>query len=171
MGRDFRDPVQVEMRRHRHQVWESLQRASALLKVSARLAPAPAEEIRRAAVVLMHAYLEDFLRTIAGREFKAFSNAKQIEQFLNKLDFAASEHSQHLAAIDRMIKRRHRIVHHADKAVAPSNDTLQPLRDEEVVDWLIATCEFAESLMRPLERKLAAARNQKRKHSQQPSKT
>jgi hypothetical protein len=169
--RDFRDPVQVEIRSYRLRVRESLRRVSELLKVSARLAAAPAEEIRRAVVVLMHAYLEDFLRTMAGRDFKAFSNAKQIEQFLTKLGFTASEHSQHLAAIDQMIKRRHRIVHHADKIVAPGGGTLQPFGDEEVVDWLIATYEFTDSLMRPLEKKLAEARNQKRKDSRQPSET
>ena len=124
-----------------------------------------AQEILRAAVVLIHAQLEEFLRTMArvllpeadesclneiplvglgGRKEKFFlgklvqhkgkfvdellrdsvseylehsnyNSTEEIAILLNTLGFEPSQHNEAFPAIQRMIERRHQIVHRADR--------------------------------------------------------
>jgi len=159
------------------------------------------QDILRAAVVLTHAQLEEFLRTMArvllpeaqetclneiplaglgGRKEKFFlgklvqhkgklvddllkesvseylerSNYNSIEEISNLLQvlgFNVRDHTTEFPAIQRMIERRHQIVHRADRSEAPhSVGPLQPIKFDDVSRWLHATQEFMKSLYFPL---------------------
>ncbi len=160
-----------------------------------------AEEILRAAVVLLHAQLEDFLRTLAqallpegseaclkeiplvglGRQQKFhlgnlakhrgklvedllkesvaehlkdsnYGSTHAIARLLTSLGFDASKHNGRFPAIQKMIERRHQIVHRADlldgheeagKLVGPFN----AITTSEVEEWRDATEELMRSLI------------------------
>lgn len=162
------------------------------------------DDILRAAVVFIHAYLEDFLRSLAaellpagdersfedipltgskssgrGEKFALgqlaqhrgktvdqllrqsvsdylnrsnFNSTTEIASLLVKLGFRPEQHNKAFDAIDRMIERRHQIVHRADKRSGET--TLQPIKRAEVVEWLQATYGFTSGLLTPLMQKL-----------------
>jgi RiboL-PSP-HEPN len=166
------------------------------------------EDLLRAAVVFIHAYLEDFLRTIAiellpagdetclkdiplagtgsfGRSEKfvlgqlaqhrgkmvdalltesvsdyygrsTFNSTDEISSLVKRVGFTPEEHNADFEAIDQMIRRRHQIVHRADRVKDPASDSfvLQPIKRSEVVRWLQATLTFTSGLIDPLLRKL-----------------
>ncbi len=164
------------------------------------------DDILRAAVVFIHAYLEDFLRTLAeellpagdersfediplagsksfgrGEKFALgqlaqhrgktvdqllrqsvsdylsrsnFNSTTEIASLLVRLGFRPEEHNKAFDAIDRMIDRRHQIVHRADKRSSSGKTVLQPIERAEVVEWLQATHSFTSSLLTPLMQKL-----------------
>lgn len=178
-----------------------------------RRARAPAQsgatqDILRAAVVLIHAQLEEFLRTMArtllpegdeaclneiplaglgGRkerfllgklvqhrgkkveevlrasvseylERSNYNSTTEIANLLATLGFDVAGHDKQFATIQQMIERRHTIVHRADRFEdANSIPALQPIKTEEVSDWLRATQEFMFSLRMPLFFKLSRA--------------
>ncbi len=157
-------------------------------------------DIMRAVVVLNHAYLEDFLRTLArimmpfapemlsrvplagssGRAEKFtleslakhrtktvdsliqesvsehldrsnFNNALQIVSFLEDLGVTlTSDDKLLLPTIDRMIQRRHLIVHRADRIKRGSEYQLQPIERDEVTGWVVATSDFMVGVLDPL---------------------
>lgn len=197
---------------------ESTQRAEGLVKLASDVgafgeagypkAEEKADDILRAAVVLIHAYLEDFLRTMAGRllpsadenrlndialagsggsgrgekfllgqlakhkgktvdevihqsvsehlERTNYGNTGEIALLLEKLGFKVSDHNQDFPTIEKMIARRHQIVHRADRIKTPHSESyaLQPIDDWQVRKWLGATQKFMTSLWQPLLGKL-----------------
>jgi HEPN superfamily RiboL-PSP-like protein len=153
------------------------------------------DDIFRAIVVLTHAYLEDFLRTLAkaflpmadertindvplvglgstGRaekfllgkliqhkgkliedviresvdaylERSSFNSATEIVSFLERLGLNNEREDEKLSVVDKMIRRRHLIVHRADKA----GTQLQAIDPTEVLHWVDVTYQFMESLV------------------------
>ena len=78
------------------------------------LSPA-GQDIVRAAVVFLHASLDDFLQGLAvcqrlrqGR--KNYNNLDEVKGLLTKLGINYREQEPYLPSIDRMMTRRHRIV-------------------------------------------------------------
>lgn len=164
------------------------------------------DDILRAAVVFIHAYLEDFLRTLAaellpagdersfedipltgsksfgrGEKFALgqlvqhrgktvdqllrqsvfdylsrsnYNSTTEIASLLVRLGFRPEEHNKAFDAIDRMIERRHQIVHRADKRSSSGKTMLQPIERAEVVEWLQATFSFTSGLLTPLMQRL-----------------
>jgi hypothetical protein len=158
------------------------------------------DDIFRAIVVLTHAYLEDFLRTLAkaflpmadertindvplvglgsssGRaekfylgkliqhrgkriddviqesvdeylERSSFNSATEIMSFLERLGLKDIEkQDEKLSVVDTMIRRRHLIVHRADRA----GNQLQAIDPDEVLLWVEVTYEFMGKLIRPM---------------------
>lgn len=188
------------------QMSESVSRIGQLVKLPERLAAArnslpteigellPAgvgDDVLRSAVVLAHALLEDFLRTLANKllpegdssalreialagtcrgkqsfqlwqlvqhkqktveeviresvsehfEHSTFNNTSEIAQLFEKLHFNIDLVSPEFPTIDKMMRRRHQIVHRSDRAKAPGTNayTLEPIQLEEVQSWIKST--------------------------------
>lgn len=184
------------------QLQESFDRVAKLLLLADRLAAKPrskvegaaAEDVLRSAVVLTHAFLEDFLRTLANRllpegdenalkdialagvgggrsqfhlgqlvqhrqktvdaiiresvsehlERSTFNNTIEIAHLLGRLRLDVHSVEGHFSALDRMIRRRHQIVHRADRVKDPNSNTysLETIQLSEVQSWLMATWNF-----------------------------
>lgn len=206
--REFEQQLEVRLRPYLDRLDENVARISRLLQFfDGELSKREGgDDILRAAVVFIHAYLEDFLRTLAaellpagdersfediplagsksygrGEKFALgqlaqhrgktvdqllrqsvsdylsrsnFNSTTEIASLLVRLGFRPEEHNSAFDAIDRMIDRRHQIVHRADKGSSSGKTTLQPIERAEVVEWLQATHGFTSSLLTPLMRKL-----------------
>jgi len=192
------------------QISEGLQRGLKLVEAAGETDKETSEEILRAVVVLNHAYLEDFLRSVAlwllpianedalndvplvgtsGRAEKfqlgklarhrgkkiddviresvaaymeryTFNNVPAIKSFLasvavklpsrEEVDSSSSPiprlaiDGEVLALLEAMMKRRHHIVHRADKA--KTGNGLQEITKGEVAGWLAATMMFTLSI-------------------------
>lgn len=206
--RDFEERFEARLRPYLDRLEENVARVNRLLQFFdmdlGKLEGG--DDILRAAVVFIHAYLEDFLRTLAtellpagdergfediplagsrsfgrGEKFALgqlaqhrgktvdqllrrsvadylsrsnFNSTTEIASLLVKLGFRPEEHNKAFVAIDRMIERRHQIVHRADKRGDLGQTVLQPITRNEVVEWLQATFSFTSGLLTPLMRKL-----------------
>jgi hypothetical protein len=171
--REFEAQFEARLRPYLERLEENVERVNRLLRFFDRELGKleGGDDILRAAVVFIHAYLEDFLRTLAaellpagdersfeeiplagsksfgrGEKFALgqlaqhrgktvdqllrqsvsdylsrsnFNSTTEIASLLVRLGFRPEEHNKAFDAIDRMIDRRHQIVHHADKAAAP----------------------------------------------------
>lgn len=89
-------------------------------------------------------------------ERSSYNSTQEIALLLEKLGFKVSDHNKDFPSIEKMIARRHQIVHRADRVKAPHSDTysLQPIDDLQVQKWLGATQQFMTSLWQPLLGKL-----------------
>jgi RiboL-PSP-HEPN len=157
-----------------------------------------AEDVVRAAVVLLHAYLEDFLRTMAGALLPAgnedclnriplagttgradkfllgklvqhkgklvddllresvseylersnYNNTDEISRLLGELGIDVKAVSQRFPEIQRMMERRHQIVHRADRVKGTESNipVLEPIDPQEVFVWLKAVADFMTHL-------------------------
>lgn len=139
--------LEKRLQPHLRLMEENLKRVVGLVELSGEMGNRPeADDVLRAAVVLAHAYLEDFLRTVSGKD-KNFSDIKAIENVVVGLGLDLSKHNQDFPLLDTMISRRHQIVHRADRVKAtptPGHDTyrIQPIQALEVQNWLLATYKF-----------------------------
>jgi hypothetical protein len=182
---------------------ENAQRLLPLLTLAGELSDRKtAADILRAAVVLQHAYLEDFLRTVVatllplGAESSlngiplagldkphvtfslgqlarhrgktvedvlvesvreelgrtTYNSVGEIEAVLRRLGCKIEDHRDSFPEIGRMIKRRHDIVHRADRVKAPDSDEyiLQPIEASQVEKWMESSTAFMVSLWVPL---------------------
>src|ERR1039457_1619603 len=155
------------------------------------------EDLLRAAVILTHAYLEDFLRMLGrtllplaskevldeipltgtGRQAQkfflgslmrhldkaveqvvqesadeyldnyTFNNGTQVMQFLAKLGIKVDSD---LTTLNQMIQRRHSIAHRGDKGRSKISEKyeMQPISALDVIDWVKATNDFVNSVVR-----------------------
>lgn len=180
-----------------HILQESIDRVSGLLDLYMEIAESGhserAADILRAAVVLIHAHLEDSLRTLAeellprgdevclrdiplagfgsfgrGERFvlgqlarhrgktvdqllresvaehlsrSNYNNTTEIASLLSTLGFNLEEHNKQFDAIERMIQRRHQIVHRADREKDPDTGlyVVRQIDLQQVHDWFEAT--------------------------------
>jgi hypothetical protein len=187
-----------------------LQRMHGLIALAAR-APEDnpgdrniAEDILRAVVVLIHAHLEDFLRTLAGAllpagdetclngiplagipgrpekfllgklvhhkgklvddvlresvseylERRTFNNTEEISQTLEAIGVDVSKVDGAFPAIQEMMKRRHQIVHRADRIDESDPTKLAAIGADEINLWIEATIDFISSLLMEVTAKL-----------------
>jgi HEPN superfamily RiboL-PSP-like protein len=173
---------------------ESLERIQKLGLAATTMRSDTSEDALRASVVLLHASLEDFLRTLAtellptasedalneiplvgvkGRpknfglgklvrhrgktvddvlrdsvceylERSNYNSTQEIASLLELLGLTAAEQNTFFPLLEQMIKRRHEIVHRADKIKAPGSVTyvLQPIESADVQRWTIAVTSF-----------------------------
>jgi hypothetical protein len=97
----------------------NLRRAQDLIRFAENCRPSRIRsDILRAAVVFLHATLEDFLRYIrspegADSDTRTFSSAKQISQFLSSVRISI-EVEKLYPSLDELMERRHEIVHRGD---------------------------------------------------------
>jgi hypothetical protein len=206
--REREQQLEDRLRPYRDQLQENIQRVNCLLRLfDDDLGKREGgDDLLRAAVVFIHAYLEDFLRTLAaellpvgdesclkdiplagsdsfgrGEKFvlgqlaqhrgktvdellrqsvsdylsrSNFNSTTEIASLLVRLGFRPEEHNKAFEAIDRMIERRHQIVHRADRRSDSGKMVLQPIDRNEVVEWLQATVTFTSGLLTPLLHKL-----------------
>jgi hypothetical protein len=182
-------------------LFDNLIRSSRLLSQSQNLEGEAAQDLIRAAVVITHAFLEDFLRTLAvgilptrdeatlndiplaglndnGRASKfwlgklvqhkgktvddviresvslqqegvTFNSVGDISRHFKKLGLDPPPNSaEYYANIDKMIQRRHVIVHRGDKR--SWNEAPQPISYDEVGIWIHATFSFLALLLGPV---------------------
>ncbi len=84
-------------------------------------------------------------------ERSTFNNVQEIARLLEQLGFDVSKHDSYFPTLEKMMARRHLIVHRADR---PSGaDTSQPLQsvdEREVIEWLNSTLWFIQSLFAPV---------------------
>lgn len=102
------------------------------------------QDVARSAVVFLHASLEDFLRGLATcksrRDRNTFNNTREIEALLTALGIDYSNQREYLPRIESMMRRRHRIVHHADLPMPGSTEPTDLTLD----DVKQLTCWFAD---------------------------
>jgi hypothetical protein len=100
--------------------------------------------------------VDDVIRESIAWHLDRATYTNQISQQLETLGFKVEDHNQYFPAIQRMIERRHQIVHRADrvKTVDSSAYKLQPIEPQQVSHWLEVTTNFMQSLMNPLFLKL-----------------
>jgi hypothetical protein len=192
-----------EMQRYLGLLVQGFDRIIELMEAT-HLVPKVSAEIHRAVVVMTHAYLEDFLRTLASRllpvadeeflnhvplagcagergkfslgklaqhrgktvdevlrasveeylERSNFSSASEIVSFLEtdlgiQLDPTAKD--EDLPIIEKMIQRRHQIVHRADRISSEDGVTqLRVIDKTEVSHWVMTTNNFITGTVRLL---------------------
>ena len=78
---------------------------------------------------------------------QSFNTTKDVREMMKKLGVnlpGDKEEEKDLVAIDQMMKRRHQIVHGADRVKLPDSDTytLCPIEASEVQNWVLATRRF-----------------------------
>jgi hypothetical protein len=181
------------------QLLETVDRTRTLISAARLLSPGVADDVLRSAVVLTHALLEDFLRTLTrrllpkadmpalkeiplagldGRKFQfhlghlvkhrgksvdeviqqsvdeflersTFNNTTEIARWLAMLGLNVPGIESRFPVLDQMIRRRHQIVHRADRVRCPSlgSHSLEPIHLERVGDWLEATYGFAAAIV------------------------
>jgi hypothetical protein len=184
------------------QIGEGLERVSHLGRVAVKLTresplhQKTADDIFRSIVVMTHAYLEDFLRTLgqsflpstdecslnlvpivgsnSGRAEKfflgrlaqhrgklvddliresveehlsrsTFNSVTEIKSFLQQIGLEITN-VESLPKIEAMIKRRHLIVHRADRV----EGQIQSIDSDEVLVWVEATQLFMQKMFRPI---------------------
>ena len=198
----YGEKAQAEFKPYIILISEGLERCITLVTGSKKAEKEIASDILRAVVVLNHAYLEDFLRTLAlaflptadekalnavplagvsrseraekfylgkllqhrGRtvddviresvsqhmEYSTFNNVTEVMSFLDSIGVKVKEdmksplqlrlNSDIPEMLDSMMRRRHHIVHRADKA--KKGDGLQAIDSVEVMAGLVATFAF-----------------------------
>jgi hypothetical protein len=206
---ELKEAVRKDMAPYTAHIREALVRSANLLQAATAIhfenaAPVIVEretvedDIFRSVVVLTHAYLEDYLRTLGNiflplaqedvlngvplvglgkgnrdiQKFalgklihhrgklvddvikesvnehlarRSFNSEDEITAFLTELGLMPDDR-EHLPAIAAMIRRRHMIVHRADKR----DGQLQSINHTEVFQWITATRLFMESLFIPI---------------------
>lgn len=136
----------------------NLRRADDLIRFADRIdkdRPSPIrDDVLRAAVVFIHATLEDFLRYIkspedADSDTRRFSTTGRISQFLSSVQIPTDEVQKLYPSLDELMKRRHQIVHRGD---------LRPTRNQEgerdsvrieaskVTEWLETVVSFTAAV-------------------------
>ena len=85
-----------------------------------------------------------------------FNGASEIRSLITALKLDCQNHRSDLAAIDQMIRRRHDIVHRADRLKVPASDTrmLQAIDEEQLLGWLTSTISFTVRLGRQAAKKI-----------------
>ena len=76
-------------------------------------------------------------------ERSTFNSTDEIAALLEKLSFKVSLHDKYFPNLNAMIRRRHTIVHRADRIA--NDDTsyqLQPIEAEQVMSWVVTTRDF-----------------------------
>jgi hypothetical protein len=162
------------------------------------LSPSDAiDDVLRAAVVLLHAAIEDFLRGIAQRlvpwlgpafldkvpllgdarrsekfslgklatfrgqsiddvirasvdnylSTSTFNNVSDIVNFLKSMEIEIKDSDHCFKNIDQLMKRRHQIVHRADKP--EGSDTIAAIHSEDVYKWTKAAAALLGIVVKP----------------------
>lgn len=194
--------IKGEFQPYLSQLEETRDRIKRLVSAAKMLHPLVGVDVLRAAVVLTHALLEDFLRTLTRRllpkadipalreiplagmdgrklqfnlghlvqhrgksvqeviqqsvdesiERSTFNNTTEIAQLLTALGLDVAEVESRFSLLDQMIRRRHQIVHRADKAPRPGSSTytLEDIQETQVISWLDATFNFAIEVIIPI---------------------
>lgn len=161
--------------------------------------PIPADDALRAAVVLIHACFEDFLRTLTNKllpeadsialkditlagvdprktqfhvghliqhrnktvdeliresvslhlERSTFNNTDAVAELLQRLHLEVDPARKYFPVLDEMMRRRHQIVHRADRVKDPVSATfkLAAISAEQVLAWRDATRDFVVNVV------------------------
>jgi hypothetical protein len=134
---------------------ESINRVDGLIWAASYLPDqSVAQDVLRAAVVLNHAYFEDFLDTMSGSK-KRFNlnHVAQIEKLLRNMHFDPElwwgVDKKQRPTLAKMIERRHLIVHNADRTTARTLGSHKPqvIDAPEVSSWVRATRAFVARLL------------------------
>jgi hypothetical protein len=119
------------------------------------------DDILRAAVVFLHATLEDFLRYIGSSKDpdkkvdqliinkRTFGNTNRISQLLESAGIPTNEVSMHYPSLNELMARRHEIVHKGD--LKPTADLKcerdpVPIEASKVTDWYNTIISFTSTV-------------------------
>jgi RiboL-PSP-HEPN len=201
----FNKAMKVSMEPYLERIKGALRRVQTLIEVAGAMKDnspmdkETKEDILRAAVVLTHAHLEDFLRTISvavlpaagdekcfdkvplagsgsGRpekfflgklvqyrgklvddvlresvsgylEHRTFNDTEEISTALRSLGVNVSLVEESFPQIQQMIRRRHQIVHRADRVVREGPEVLEGIDARCVRDWTQATINLMTNVL------------------------
>src|SRR5262249_15632249 len=112
------------------------------------------DDILRAAVVFLHATLEDFLRYIkspedADSDIRRFSTTGRISQFLSSVQIPTDDVQKLYPALDELMERRHQIVHRGDLKPTRNQEGERepaPIEASKVTAWFEAVMSFTATV-------------------------
>jgi hypothetical protein len=185
---------------------EGFDRIGKLVDASIEFSDTAGGDTLRASVVLLHASLEDFVRTLSerllptadevalnqipllGQESRAekfflgklvhhrgktvddllresvckylersnYNNTEDIARTLEQLGFAVADHSDMFPLLEQLMKRRHQIVHRADKIKVADSDAyiVQAIERADVHKWSVAVFAFVGGILPSLAQRL-----------------
>jgi hypothetical protein len=133
----------------------NLRRADDLIRFAENCRPSRIkDDILRAAVIFLHATLEDFLRYIrspegADSDIRRFSSTKQISQFLSSVRIPTDEVEKLYPSLDELMERRHQIVHRGDLKPTRNQEGERdpmPIEARKVTEWLETVISFTAAV-------------------------
>jgi len=78
-----------------------------------------------------------------------YNNTVEIAALLQNIGLDPSEHKHHFRSLDEMMRRRHQIVHRADRLDTTGHESwyVRPIEVEEVNGWITTLISFATEVM------------------------
>ncbi|MCZ6611351.1 MAG: hypothetical protein O6941_01845 [Planctomycetota bacterium] len=108
------------------------------------------DDIARSAIVFLHATFEAFLRDLAHKRKGTYSTVQEVVTALKGLSINYSDQSKYLPGIGEMMKRRHKIVHHADLGAGSSEpNRLSYEESVSFTSWFHDVDIFASEIVQP----------------------
>jgi len=129
----------------------NLRRADDLIQFAKKHRPSPIiDDILRAAVVFLHATLEDFLGYIrspegADSDSRRFSTTGRISQFLSSEGIPTDKVQKLYPLLDELMERRHEIVHRGDLTPTRNQEGERdplPIEASKVAEWYETVISF-----------------------------
>jgi hypothetical protein len=136
----------------------NLRRADDLIRLAENFEkgrPSPIrDDILRAAVVFLHATLEDFLRYIrspegADSDTHRFSSTGRISQFLSSVGIPTDEVEKLYPSLGELMERRHQIVHKGDLKPTRNQEGERdpvPIEASKVSEWFETVINFTATI-------------------------
>ncbi|MFZ4439949.1 MAG: HEPN domain-containing protein [Syntrophales bacterium] len=79
-----------------------------------------------------------------------YNNTDEIAKLLQNLGIKPNEINENFDILQQMMKRRHRIVHRADRLDANTSGRLEEIKDETIKQWIDITRDFGEKVLKKL---------------------
>jgi hypothetical protein len=76
-----------------------------------------------------------------------YNNTYEIAKLLENLGIKPNEINENFEILQQMMKRRHRIVHRADRLDANSSGQLEEIEDETIKQWIDITKDFGGKIL------------------------
>jgi hypothetical protein len=114
------------------------------------------DDMLRAAVVFLHATLEDFLRYIGSKysaeadlERRSFGNTDRISELLESAGVSKNEVKNLYPSLRKLMARRHQIVHNGDLKGTVNHGgerDPEPIKASEVKEWCETIIQFTSAV-------------------------
>jgi hypothetical protein len=161
------NPKLEEIRKDRAFIDEYNARIAAILRPAIHLidfaetapkecSPRIKDDMLRAAVVFLHATLEDFLRYIGSKysaevdlDKRSFGNTDRISELLDSAAVAKNEVKKFYPSLRKLMARRHQIVHKGDLKGTLSYEgerDPEPINASEVKEWSETIIRFMSAV-------------------------
>jgi hypothetical protein len=114
------------------------------------------DDILRAAVVFLHATLEDFLRYIGAKysaeadlDKRSFGNTDRISELLESAGVSKNEVKKFYPSLKKLMARRHQIVHKGDLKGTVNHEgerDPEPIKASKVKEWYETIMQFTSAV-------------------------